>query len=101
MSKRNGRPIASPETEIRNCATEGLRRMHETPVVRNNSINTVTVTLTSSWGEIVIELFAQSPYQNSNYRVTHPHFGRWIGYLNGSGTRNNEFGCRVGKPTPF
>jgi len=98
MNPRNGRKPASIQTEIKHYVNEALWRSGEGIAGKDGVVKFVTVAFASSLGTVDVRLVAQSPFQNSHYRVTHPEYGTWTGYLNGN-QRNGEYGVSPGRPT--
>lgn len=93
-----------PETEIKKLVTEAnlliSRPTFATQVKaeRLASVNTVTVTIPSGYGDIVVWMVANSPYSRSHYTVKHPALGEWGGMLNSVTHRDNEYGHKPGMP---
>ena len=98
MNPRNGRKPASVQTEIKKYVCEALRRSGEGTAGKDGIVRFVAVAIDSGYGTVDVRLVAQSPFQNSHYRVAHPQYGTWAGYLNGN-QRNGEYGVAPGKPT--
>jgi len=95
--------MAKPETEIKNCVMEAKHLISQgNDKVRHKrqaSINSVTVTIPSGYGDIVVRMVANSPYSKSHYTVFHPALGDWSGMLNTAPVvRDGEYGNRAGMP---
>lgn len=96
--KYNGRPPASPATEIKKCVRFALGEAFYRPEQKDGSVKYKELTLDSGYGPIKVRLVAHSPFQKSHYHIDHPAYGKWLGYLTSISKRNGEFGFNIATP---